>query len=70
MHPDLEAMLEWLPKAIDNCLPLSTKKINNHRPPAPWFTDELKAEKTNCKVLESRWKRDYAPDLKLAYKKS
>ncbi|XP_078538236.1 uncharacterized protein LOC144823524 [Lissotriton helveticus] len=58
----------WLLTAIDSCLPQTKLKGINQRPPAPWFNDALKIEKTKCKNAERQWRKSYSVEAKNEYK--
>ncbi|XP_078503358.1 uncharacterized protein LOC144762111 [Lissotriton helveticus] len=58
----------WLLTAIDSCLPKTKLKGKNKRPPAPWFNDSLKLEKTKCKSAERQWRKSYSIETMKEYK--
>ncbi|XP_078535218.1 LOW QUALITY PROTEIN: uncharacterized protein LOC144821949 [Lissotriton helveticus] len=65
---DVSAVNSWLNTALDLCLPTQRNKSQFHHPPAPWFNDSLRLEKSRCKKLERLWRSDYCTLKKANYK--
>lgn len=64
---DVATFNNWVSSALDRVAPLKTMKLARIKPSAPWFSAELRLEKSKCKKLERAWRKTYNPEAKSRY---
>ncbi|XP_078528022.1 ATP-dependent DNA helicase PIF1-like [Lissotriton helveticus] len=68
LEQDVESLQGWLVERLNDLAPPMALRETAKRVSAPWFTEALRAARSQCKVAERAWRLNYDQGARLAYK--